>query len=64
LLRRRICFLCPLFHHSYKSQPNLVITLAAGDGLASGKAFVHRACDDASLLQLDNSTILLPHKLP
>ncbi len=46
-------FLCPLFHHPYKSQPNLGITLAAGaagDGLVSGKAFVHCACDEASLL--------------
>ncbi len=67
LVEKKNLFLCPLFHHSYKSQPNLGITLAAGaadDGLASGKAFVHHACDEASLLQLDNSTILLPHKLP
>lgn len=64
LVEKKNLFLCPLFHHSYKSQPNLGITLAADDGLASGKAFVHHACDEASLLQLDNSTILLPHKLP
>jgi hypothetical protein len=64
LVEKKNLFLCPLFHHSYKSQPNLGITLAADDGLASGKAFVHHACDEASLLQLDNSTILLLHKLP
>jgi hypothetical protein len=67
LVEKKNLFLCPLFHHSYKSQPNLGITLAAGaadDGLASGKAFVHCACDEASLLHLDNSTILLLHKLP
>ncbi len=67
LVEKKYLFLCPLFHHPYKSQPNLGITLiagAAGNGLASGKAFVHHACDETSLLQLDNSTLLLHHKLP